>query len=275
MWKFLNCEPSTSSAESAVYLSPLKNMHALLPIVKTTPSLKVSYLAEYNQVILTMPPYGMTSKLSPKSNLKPQSTSSQQDSLAKTCLVMELKRAWVESGADFSMRCLDLLMLYDQDSFSWKMSPTLPKKVSEKLQQKLPDCGMIVDGSLYQLPQLVPLTREKGGLCLPTLTCTDGTAGAVIGKADVYTVTQKGTVRRDIKTGQSTSLSLGRYVQIVPKGAILQPGTQIKNFCRGKLNPQWCEWLMNYQLDWTLPIGGIASQILKGSRRISLTKQSV
>lgn len=127
---------------------------------------------------------------------------------------------------------------------------------------------MTAGGSLYLLPQLAPLTRASGGLCLPTLTCTDAAAGSVLGTADRYVVTDRGTIRREIRTGQTTSLSLGRYVQIVPdSGELPAPGTEVKPFRRGKLSPSWCEWLMGYPEGWTDRSGGPTSGVSPASSK--------
>lgn len=258
MWIHLNYDVSICSAVLAESPSLSGTTPELLPTVTTIPSAKISYSVEWQAVILTLPPSGTMSKPCQRIISRPKSTSSLLDSPAKTFPATEIRKAWKESRVGFSTKSPVLLMNYDHSSFSWKMLPTLPKKDCERLRQRFPDCGMIVDGSCYQLPQLVPLTRGKGGLCLPTLTCTDGTAGAVLGKEDRYIVTGVGTVRREIRTGQSTSLSLGRYVQLVPKDAVLTPGTEIRPFRRGKLNPLWCEWLMGYPTNWT-QIGGFWS----------------
>lgn len=51
---------------------------------------------------------------------------------------------------------------------------------------------------------------------LPTPTATDATIGAVFGQHDIFKRTKNGTWRRHLQTSNNCSLSLGRYVQMLP-----------------------------------------------------------
>jgi len=51
---------------------------------------------------------------------------------------------------------------------------------------------------------------------LPTPAATDATVGAVFGENDTLKRTKNGTWRRHLQTGNSCSLSLGRYIQMLP-----------------------------------------------------------
>jgi len=219
--------------------------------VKTIDSAKLCYCPVCEQGILTEPRSGMMCGHSTKDISKRKLTLSRRAHPAWISALTELSKAWTASELGFSTRSSDSPMHLDLNSYSWRMSAGSSKMVSNKLQVKFPDSAMIVDGQLYPLERLAARSHVPAGLCLPTLTATDATAGAVIGKMDIYTVTSNGSVVRETKSGQKTSLTLGRYVQLVPKGMTLRPGSRIKPYQRGKLNPIFCEWLQGYPANWT------------------------
>ena len=105
--------------------------------------------------------------------------------------------------------------------------------------------GMMQNGIAYQLPPLVHLTGGTGyGLLptplasaksdcpserrrqsphletvvkmLPTPTASDGAAGHIISKEDIYLITKTGSIRKHNRNGVSGSLGLARYVRFFP-----------------------------------------------------------
>ena len=115
----------------------------------------------------------------------------------------------------------------------------------ERLPQKLPKQGLIVDGQLYPLRKLERIIVEKDGgylptptVCgnynkkgasknsgdglatyvktFPTPTASDAATGAIIGKNDTFKILPSGNFRKFNKYGTNGSLGLARHVQFFP-----------------------------------------------------------
>ncbi len=89
---------------------------------------------------------------------------------------------------------------------------------------------------LSQLVQSTPRIKGKGYGLLPTLTATDATAGAILGKNDTYKITSNGTYRRYNRSGHNASLTLGRLCKLTNGSNIM---------------PSFCENMMGFPKGWT------------------------
>jgi len=87
-------------------------------IVNQTDMPNVFFCHECNQVTLTELPFGTTCEPCMGINLNQKSTSSSEDSHAKTSVLQEMELAWKESEADFFSKSSDLQVNFDRDSFS-------------------------------------------------------------------------------------------------------------------------------------------------------------
>jgi hypothetical protein len=193
-----------------------------LHIVNKTDMHKAFYCPECNQVKLIELPSGTTLQPS-EPNCCRGSTSSSEDSPAKTSALQDLEKAWQESEAVYSSRLSVWSKKSSPLSSSWKTSQPLELEVFLKSSMPLQKSGMIVGGLVYLPQMLEPLTREKDGFSWPTPCARDWKDSMSKEKA-----------RGQFKKRDSPSLSL----------------TIIKDN-GGQLNPQWVEWLMGYPIGHT------------------------
>lgn len=178
-----------------------------------------------------------------------QSTSSREDSHARTSALLELERAWEASEADFSSTSQGLSVKQTRDLYFSKTSQQLELVASTMSRKHLPSSGMIVDGRLYQPPKLAPRTLEKGGSCLPTPCAKEGGYNKGGGSGRV------GKIRPSLSTMARAHLwptprasEAGRE----PSGTKDRGSkTTLCEKIGGQLNPTWVEWLMGYPLGWT------------------------
>jgi hypothetical protein len=111
---------------------------------------------------------------------------------------------------------------------------------------------------------------------LPTPTTLDGTVGGLFGAKDQLKLTKRGTWRRQIQTGNSCSLGLGRYVKMLPTPLApngIYPGVratkkdqtkhlsavvQINNelLPPRKLNPVFVSAMMGFPIGWLNALPG-------------------
>lgn len=156
-------------AESVDSVWPLHHSSDLSPTVRMTDSLKLFFCLGCNQVNLRPQEFGTTS---PRSYLsccpEKKLISSTAVSRARILALLEAERAWKESEADFFLKSQDLLVQYDQNSFSWKTSQLLLSEDFQKSLESFPSWGMTLGGRLFQPKKLEPVIYEDDGLCLPT-----------------------------------------------------------------------------------------------------------
>lgn len=118
----------------------------------------------------------------------------------------------------FSKMCLGLFPILTPSLKTWK--------------EKLTPGGRI----LFRLVQSTRHIKGKGYGLLPTVTVSDATSGAIIGKNDTFKMTGNGTLRRYNQNGHNSSLSLGRLCKL--KGG-------------SRLTPTLAELMMGYPIGWT------------------------
>jgi len=138
--------------------------------------------------------------------------------LAKREKWQELKAKNLASGAS----TLALLANYDHKSSSWRTSQHCLVEGFTEFSETWPRSGMMQNGIAYQLPTLVPLTKETGSGLLPTPSGTSNHGqNHVSGRLDEW-------------GGNSNPWR----------------GTDI-----GKLHcPRFEEWMMGYPDRWTEPM---------------------
>jgi len=176
-----------------------------------------------------------------------KSTSSTEDSPAKTSALLELEKAWKEAEAAYSLRSCDSLMYYDHSSSSWKMCQQSLLEDLLPLPKKLPKEAMIRDGVLYPLVKLAHPIKEKDGGYLPTPTASSyGTQKSRPNnkaRPSLETMARKNLwptpTARDYKDNGKSPAELARNSKTLATHA------------GGQLNPQWVEWLMGYPVGWT------------------------
>jgi hypothetical protein len=218
------------------------------PIVKSSDMLPQSYFQECQKANYQSHQSGMMSQpLEAKCCQK--STSSTEDSHARTSVLQEMGKAWQESEADYFSRSCALSMKYNRNSSSWRMSQQSLLEDLAKSPQKLPKEAMIVDGQLYPLLKLERTISERDGGYLPTPDASargptktydpkcksqsgrtlqsyaamfptpvqsDATTGAIIGKNDTFKMLPSGALRKIAQTGTDGSIGLARFVQFFP-----------------------------------------------------------
>ena len=196
------------------------------PIVKTTDTLKLCCCREY-----MMDDYHELQSGTTLHRLAGPcyqvSTSSTEDSHARTLALRELEEAWMGSDLDSFQKYCDSLANYDRGSSSWKTSQqSLFGGLTEFSWESL-RWGMIVDGRLFQPQNLVPSTLENDGSYLPTPTASD--------------------------YGRNT----GRKSDGTPSGrdrwslTVRARCGELPNHPKGSLNPEWIEQAMGFPVGWT------------------------
>lgn len=100
--------------------------------------------------------------------------------------------------------------------------------------EKWPRDGLLLDGSIYRLPELISSTFGTDQLLWPTPTVGDATGGRTTSKGKEFPTSLRAAVR-------------GLNPKYLP---LLGPNftTPIRG---ATLNPSWVDWLMGYPVGWT------------------------
>lgn len=91
-----------------------------------------------------------------------------EDFHARTSAHAAAVTAWKESEADFSLKSLDSLANFDQDSFSWRTSQLSLFGGFTEFSWRSLRWGTIVDGQLFRPQKLAPNTKGIDGSAWPT-----------------------------------------------------------------------------------------------------------
>lgn len=276
------------------------------PIVSRTDTLKAYCCPVCNRVTLTKPRSGTMSQHSMAICCQ-ESTSSSEDSHARTSALQALEKAWKESEAVFSSRLSAWSKKSHPDSSFWKTSQPSELEAFLKSSMPLQKSGMIVDGLVYLPQALEHHISANDGFFWPTPTVCGNyqNKGNMIGIATAVRMwptptTQEvehpnailtKTGRRMSKNGKTShSLGLADAVKMWPTPGASeykdcgQVGSKsqvhmekrdylcakVKDFTQplGMLNPQWVEWLMGYRIGHTeLNASAIAWFHCKSKRR--------
>ncbi len=248
MWIYLNYEDLVCSQESGVIPS-----HYHLTSKQSLTAKKINIANQYYSQGCLMGSYqmhqsGIILDHSPVIPFQKASISfTEEVHVSNYQPTTQWEKVWREKIASYSLSSQDLLMKYDPNLYSWKMSTESLESHSRKYAQRLPNSAIVLNGRLYLLPELELLTSDEGGSCLryPTLMKTDATAGSILCEQDTY-FKRKNSWRKVNRKGTEGSLSLARYVQLIGQNGQLMPRP-----IRGKLNPRWLEWFMGFPTNWT------------------------
>lgn len=187
-----------------------------------------------------------------------ESTSSSEDSPAKTSALQAAAQAWKASAPDFSLRSCAWPRKRDHRFYSLKTSPPFEPEDFPPLLGHFPSSGMIVDGTLYPLTTWAHRTGENdGSSLLPTPSaCSYGTnlgggAGRVgTARPSLETMARKNLwptpAARDWKESGLEPAALSRKSPNMP--AAVRPAGESS---AGSLNPTFVEWLMGFPTEWT------------------------
>lgn len=173
------------------------------------------------------------------------STSSSEDSPVRTSALQDLVKAWQESGAAFLEKSSVLQKKFIRLLSSSRMSQPFAQEDWKKLSKHLPKFGMTVAGQL-SLPQaLEPITSEKDGSFLPTPTASRCGHNKSPGKnskirPSLHTMALKNLWPTPCARDYKESPSAKRETYSLPREV------------GGQLSPTWVEWLMGFNLGWTV-----------------------
>lgn len=201
--------------ESEAVPSPCPDTSAPLPTAKLSRLPKQCSSHEWPRVTSPRPRSGMMFQRCEAATYPTKSTSLQAGSLARTSALQAMEQAWQESEAAFFTKSQGCVASLSHDSSFWKTCQPSLLEAEPKWLEPLPRWGMIVDGALYPLRKLVPLTNESGGGYLPTLCARDW-------KDNGHSPSLKN------RNTQSLALEIG-----------------------GKINQEWAEYFMGYPIGWT------------------------
>lgn len=206
---------------------------------------------------------GMTCEPSTSDLGADTSMSSQADSPAKTSAQQERNAGWPERGLACGTRWLGLLGGFDPDTHSLRTSQLSLREDLAESSPTLPRWGSMRNGVLWErdMPVLSNGVTDSGFSLMPTPTrygnnnrpkkgTKRGWGLAAWGKSFFKTVTAS-----DAK-GRSGEGHIARHGPKRLSDVILPPRGEQQS-PRGRLNPEWVEWLMG------LPIGATALQPLE------------
>jgi hypothetical protein len=180
-------------------------------------------------------------------------------------LASQVKGPVNTTHAIYGLGCAMRLASYDPDTQSWKMYGDISLWAGPQLLENLPASGMMRNGILYQLPQLVRLTAETESSLLPTPTATnvvhpeievtstgrrlaaDGISTWSVGLADLVLMWPTPTASSWGSRGHLRMLDK----QVASGDITPKEKSQMSAGNGGKLNPMWVEWLMGFPIGWT------------------------
>ena len=155
-----------------------------------------------------------------------------QDSPARTFQSQEKQKVSTENNQDCSLKLFDSFAQFDQNSSSWKTYQRCLLGGWELYLESFPRSGMTVNGIALRLQVLVDCTAEIGSGLWATPVTHNGQEGGFPGEW-----------RRD-----SPNLTCEA---IIGKPSKSWTKEDFANQRRGKLNPDWVEFLMGYPVGWT------------------------
>jgi len=162
-WHFLQEEEAASWQESCLDGAP----SALL---KLMPELAKSCLTECEMESLNNSQSGMTSEHSMEKHGQELSTSSLEDSRAKTSANAGGGLDLMVQDQDFGWRWPESFVKLDQNSFLWKTRQCSLLGGLEEFSQTWPEWGLMQDGECFTRPPLEQRTTEHGFTWLLTPT---------------------------------------------------------------------------------------------------------
>lgn len=239
----------TYSVESGESAKDLKSGSDLSHTVKETDTLGVCCCREWPLMISSEHQSGTTLHRleGPCYQL---STSSMEDSHAKTSVLRDMVLAWKENEVVFSSRLSGLQKKLNLLSYFLKTSLQSGQEDLLVFVTSWPRWGMICDGQLSVPQALEPHTKGIGGSYLPTPTAseygTQKSRGSDHARPSLNTMARQNKWPTPKASDWKNNGSPSEMRRDSPTlGALVgyQSG--------GKLSPMWVEWLMNYPSGWT------------------------
>jgi len=185
-------------------------------------------------------------------------TQSAAASPAKTLAMLESALALKVKGLVCGGSTGDLLANYDPASSSWRTSQACLVSGWEPYSETFPRSGMMLSGTVYQLPPLALVTAEIGsGSLLPT-----PTAGEVndynTNWQSLANVDRGGRIMRRIATSLlPTPCASDHRDRGGPSNPAIQrrmnigKSIELSMYWDGPLNPQFVEEMMGFPVGWT------------------------
>lgn len=279
---------STSSQESAGSPSDLNELECEPSrSVKSTPSAEgCSPSTGQQSLAMTMcePSQPNASPPTQRQGTLPL-TLSAEDSRVRISALLEREPDWLASAAAYGSSTPELLARFDLDSLSWRTSQRCLVEGLETFSETWPRSGMMLNGTAYRLPPLVPLTKEIASGLLPTPEASNTKAIALRSGgrsprnflAPIPTPTVNGNYNRKGLSPASGD-GLATWVAKFPtptardfrspgRSRLERTGSKagecLPQAVGGQLNPTWVEWLMGFPAEWT----ALDSSEMRSSRK--------
>ena len=155
-----------------------------------------------------------------------------EDSHVPTFPLRVKQKESTEKNRDCSLTLCGSFAQLDQDSSSWKTFQRCLQGDWELYLESFPRSGMTVSGIAYRLPVLVPLMR--------------GTESGLWATPVAHNAQEMGSPSDYLRNSPPLTCEA-----IVGKPFRSWTEEDLSNQKRGKLNPEWCEFLMGYPVGWT------------------------
>jgi len=221
-WHFLQEQEVASWADTCLDGAP----DALLKLIPT-PALSCSHDSETASFRDFQ--CGMTLQRSMGSPGAATSMLCQADSLARTSATADINWASKANEADSGEKCPGSLAKYDRATSSWRTSQRCFIEGWARFSEIWPRWGLMRDGVCWDAQISAARNPENASGLWPTLKASDG---------DQYSRNFAYFERR-----QKVAPDLPVMV------ALKTPPTEAGFY--GRLNPDWCEWLMGFPVGWT------------------------
>ena len=171
-----------------------------------------------------------------------------------TCVTISKKQAQAqrqkELEAAYGKNLLGLSKKLDRDGLSLKMLPICETKDLTKLYKIYGRSGMHVNGILYQLAPLVPVTSGKDCGSLPTPTARAWRDENL--KEPEKFVKKSNLCASLMMLPTPTCRDSGSPLPPRKKNKTGRQKPPLVSVIGGKLNPTFVEWMMGYPENWTL-----------------------
>jgi len=172
---------------------------------------------------------------------------------AKTSQPQEKVMDLTENEAECGSTWRAWLAKYDHDSCSWKTPQCSLLEEEQESLEILPRWGMTVNGLLWELPTLEPITNGTGCGSLenwPTPRSCSAMAATITPESawnekrnpNLETIVGKRMFPTPTCHDSKEGAYPAEYTQNTPT---------LATHAGGKLNPMWVEWLMGWPLGWT------------------------
>lgn len=157
-------------------------------------------------------------------------TSSAAASLAKIFPAPEGGGASTLREADCGASSRELFVRFDPDSSSWKIALCLFEEDCPESSVTLPRQGMMRRGQIWELTTSEHRTKDSGCGCSPS--------------TEKYPTPRTGGL-----CGGSGAFKA--LLNLKERGVITEEERRQLSNNRGKINPEWIEWLMGFPTRWT------------------------